>query len=417
MRPTAPRRPAPRSVPALLGLALALAGLHVGEAAAAPLVPRADDGATCVQVGFAGADADAADPDALQVRVGWRADGRGCASVPVHPLPAAALPAVLGALRAVHARGVPACPPGAPDGVRALELDTDGRVHLRLQACGQVAELVVDPAATAEADRLAEAGAVAWRLERRAATAGAGRVADTADDAAEPGAAGAGWRSWAPDALRLDASFTRETSDDRRKRELDLRGHAAWYRGDDEVQVEFEVEVERYDDRAPKDERNARGVWFHALTPGLFTMAEVFSERDEVRVSGLDFDYRLVQAGAGLGWRWGRSDRGWVRAAALYNRFDLHLFDVDVSLGLDAPSVYLAGEWPLSARARLSADARHYWWPSEAGGDTGLDAGAEVVYDLGRALGLGLRWDYSRNAATLSRADEESTSLFLRYRP
>jgi hypothetical protein len=395
--------------PTVLALLVVLAGLRPPDVAAGPLVSRADDGATCVQVGFDDAGVDAADPGAVQVRVGWRADGRACASVPAHPLPAAALPAVLGALRAAHARGAPACPAGAPDGLRSLEVDADGRVHLWLEACGQVAALVVDPAATAEADRLAEAAALAWRLEREAAP-----VADAGPQAPD---GGAGWRAWAPDALRLDASFSRETSEDRRKRELDLRGHAAWFRGDDEVQLEFEVEVERYDDRAPKDERNARGVWFHALTPGLFTMAELFAERDEVEVLGLDLDYRLVQAGTGLGWRWGRSDRGWVRAAALYNRFDLHLFDVDVSLGLDAPSVYLAGEWALSPRARLTADARHYWWPSEAGGDTGLDAGAEVVYDLGRALGIGLRWDYSRNAATLSRADEESTSLFLRYRP
>lgn len=403
------RQTAPPSALVLLAL---VAGLLPPSAAAGPLVPRADDGATCVQVGFDAAGVDAADPSALQVRVGWRADGRACASVPVHPLPAAALPAVLGALRAAHARGVPACPAGAPDGLRTLEVEADGRVRLQLEACGQVAMLVVDPAATAQADRLAEAAALAWRLERQAVP-----VAAAGAQAPDAGAAGADWRAWAPDALRLDASYTRETSEDRRKRELDLRGHAAWFRGDDEVQLEFEVEVERYDDRAPKDERNARGVWFHALTPGLFTMAEVFSERDEVRVLGVDLDYRLVQAGGGLGWRWGRSDRGWVRAAALYNRFDLQLFDVDVSLGLDAPSLYLAGEWPLSPRARLTADARHYWWPSEAGGDTGLDGGAEVVYDLGRALGIGLRWDYSRNAATISRADEESTALFLRYRP
>ncbi len=413
-----PDRPAPRvpAAPSRLALAAALAwpGLAAAvEATPAPLAARVDEPAACVEAGFA-PGADPAAPGALAARIGWRADGRPCRQVALHPLDPAALPAVLAALRAFHARGVPACPAGPPNGLRALRVEPDGRVQLEAEACGRIARLRVDPARPGPEARAEEAAQAAWSVDRRsrrhAATAAAQEAAEDA-----PATASAGWGALLPDATRLDVSYRRETSEDRRKRETDLRAHAAWYRGDDEVQLELVAQVERYDDRAPKDERNARGVWFHAVTPGFFTMLEGFSERDEVRVLGITLDYRLVQGGAGLGWRWGEHPRGWVRAAALYNRFDLTLFGVDAEVGLDAPSLYLAGEWAAGERLHLRGDARHYWWPG--GGDTGLEAGGEVVYDLGRALGIGLRWEYSRNAATLSRADEESTSLFLRYRP
>jgi hypothetical protein len=37
-------------------------------------------------------------------------------------------------------------------------------------------------------------------------------------------------------------------------------------------------------------------------------------------------------------------------------------------------------------------------------------------YELTRHLGFGLRWTYTRDAASLNRTNEEETRLYLRYR-
>jgi hypothetical protein len=61
----------------------------------------------------------------------------------------------------------------------------------------------------------------------------------------------------------------------------------------------------------------------------------------------------------------------------------------------------------------LSADARLARWPD---GSDGLDLNAELLFDLSRTTGLGLRREINRNTASLNRADEDDVELFLRYR-
>lgn len=49
-------------------------------------------------------------------------------------------------------------------------------------------------------------------------------------------------------------------------------------------------------------------------------------------------------------------------------------------------------------------------------GSIGVESETELLLEAGHNTAVGLRHEYSRDAATLQQSDKNETSLFLRYR-
>jgi hypothetical protein len=388
----------------LLGSAPAVAG----QPEAAQFVEEAF---VCLQVVMARDSDGTLDMDQLQqprYRIGARLSGQPCAQTRLHEVPAAQLPAVVATLRSLGDRG--ALPAPTRDALaqcersgaslqwseRAPQVEGD-QLTVWLQACDnevQVHAPANDP--TAGADRLA-------------ITLSPVAPADTTAAAPETSML----RRWRPDEGRIDATFKREDEAGRKEDEVKLRLDTRWVRGINETRVQLDADIERNDDEPWDREASGRLNWIRQSPSGWFSLHEGYIERNQLELSGVDEDYRLLQASLGGGYRFAWDDRATLRAALLWNWFYLDLINRDGNAHLDAPSLYLDGDWNITSRLSLQSIARVYHWPDD---DTGVEIDTDLAYDFTKHLGFGLRWRYRRDAASLDRDDEELTEMFLRYR-
>lgn len=404
------RTPAAGIAGALLGMALSLPATATDTAP----VSRIEEAYACIQVGLAVAADQALDlgkPLSPQYSVGARLSGQACDDVRSHTLSASKAPPVIAALRQLGSqiragdaatRGLAECAArGGPITFADKEplVSTTG-LQFWLQACGEERHVLATLDTAKKTPTLS-------RLELVPAQAPAEVEEEmVADTLARP--------LWKPDELKIDAAVSRESEDGRADDdEIKLRVEAGWERGADVTLLTIDNEYETRDGEIISREVASRLRWIRDYKPGWFVMAEAYAERDLVELDDVDYDYLLLQAAAGGGYRWRWSQRGMLRVAVLWNEFDVSLLDLDADLQLSAPSIYVATEWQLTERLSAKGWGEFYYWEA---GNVGSDIDAEMHYELTRHLGFGLRWTYTRDAASLNRTNEEETRLYLRYR-
>lgn len=220
-------------------------------------------------------------------------------------------------------------------------------------------------------------------------------------------------RRWSPDRLQLDASVNWEGENRDGKDEAELRGSAEWKRGRDEVSAHLRAEYERSKDALKQNEQNLRLLWYRGLGGPWYRSTEAQLERNQFKEQGQLFDYLFAQVGLGLGYRKEWSEDAETRLAMSWHLFDVRLLDYDRAANTNAPSLTLTNTFKLPARWRLNQWVHWFWWED---GSTGLESETELLLEAGRTTAVGLRHEYSRDAATLQQSDKNETSLFLRYR-
>ncbi len=404
------RPPAAGIAGALLGLTLSFPAIATDTAP----VSRIEEAHACIQVGLAVAGDQALDlgkPLSAQYRVGARLSGQACDDVRSHTLSASKAPPVIAALRHLGSQlesGDPAAIELAECAARGGSItfaDKEPQVsetglQIWLLACGEERQVL------ATLDKSKEAPTVATLQLIPAQTPEAVAEELVADTLAPP--------FWKPDDLKIDAALSREAEDGKADDdEIKLRVEAGWERGANVTLFTLDNEYETRDGEILSREVASRLRWIRDFQPGWFVMAEGYAERDLFEFEDVDYDYLLLQAAAGGGYRWRWSDRGMLRVAVLWNEFDVSLVDLDADERVNAPSIYLASEWQLSTRLSAKGWGEFYYWET---GDVGSDIDAELHYELTRHLGFGLRWTYTRDAASLNRTNEEEARLYLRYR-
>ena len=391
----------------------AFLGLPASAAGTGP-TSRVEETYVCLQVGLVvptGHELDLGKPLSPQYHVGARLSGQSCADVQSHALSASKVAPVIAALRQLGAQMAA----GAPDTADLAECAATGGVitfagkepqvtttglQFWLQACGEERHVLATLDSAKQAPTLSQLRLVPAQAPVPVAEA---IVADTL-----------GRPLWKPDKLKIEAALSRESENgSSAEDETKLRVEATWKRGADLTELTIDNEYETADGEIISREVASRLRWIHDYKPGWFVMAEGYAERDLVELDDVDYDYLLLQAAAGGGYRWRWTDRGTLRVAVLWNEFDVSLLDLDTDLRLSAPSLYLATEWQLTPRLSAKGWGEFYYWER---GDIGSDIDAEMHYELTRHLGFGLRWTYTRDAASLNRTNEEETRLYLRYR-
>lgn len=399
--------------PATAGLVAAVLCLPAW-ASEGPPPSRVEETYACLQVGLAVGDGEALDlgkPLSPQYHVGARLSGQPCDEVRSHALSAAKVPAVVAALRRIGAdmasgtgevSGLADCATrgGTITFADTAPKSTDAGVELWLEACGEPHQVL----ATLEAGE--QGPTVASLQQVPDDTPEAAKTEMVADALTPP--------TWKPDKLRIDTTLSRESEDgDTAEDELKLLVESSWDRGANLTVLTFDSDYESIDGETRKREASGRLRWTHDFEPGWFSMAQGYVERNTVKLSGTNYDYLLLQAAGGAGYRWRWSDRAMIRLALLWNEFDVRLIDVDADVRVGAPSVYLSGHWQISERLSAQGWGEFYRWSD---GDIGRDIDAELHYELSQHLGFGLRWTYTRDAASLTRTNEDEARLFLRYR-
>lgn len=375
---------------------------------------RIEEPHACVQVGLvpgAGGQLDLGKTLSPKYQVGARLSGQDCDAVTWHAVDVKNVPSVVAALRRLGAMLAAQEPAAAP---LAACYATKGSItfaetapkvegtaiDLPLRACGEDRRVLVTLHTT-------DAGPEVASLEViPPASAPEVQQAIAAEHMAKP--------LWKPDKLRIDAALKRESSSTGSgEDEINIYIESVWDRGADHTVLTLDNDYERDDGETFEREMSGRVIWTHDFVPGWFGMFQGYAERNDMSYLGTRYDYLLLQAAGGGGYRWKWGHRATVRLAALWNEFDVKLIDVDADVRDRAPSTYLSANWDITERFSAQGWAQFYFWGAD---DLGRDIEAELHYELSRHLGFGLRWTLTRNAASLERTDEEETKLFLRYR-
>lgn len=400
-----------RHASALLAFA---AAPSLAASPAAPLPAWVEEDHVCVQVGLPvkeGAALDLGKPLSPEYRVGARLSGQSCEQTRTHVARAGDVPALVAALRGLGARieaganGDDALANCAASGGSITFSKKEPRVSAAglefwIFACGETHHFLASLQAGPQGPVIGQIQVVPEQTSDEATEA---LVTDTL----------AGPR-WKPDKLRVDAAISRESDgDESEEDELSVKIEGTWNRGANVTTFTLDNDYESVDGTVRDRESSVRLRWIHDYEPGWFVMAQTYAERNEVELLDEDYDYLLLQAAGGGGYRWRWNNRAMLRAALLWNEFDITLLEPDVGLREHAPSLYLAANWKLSERLSFEGWSEFYYWSR---GDIGSDIDLDLLYDLTRNLGFGLRWTYTRDAASLDRTNEDEIRLFLRYR-
>lgn len=366
------------------GLLAALLGAPVQAASDGAWI---EDGALCLRIAPERDTQGRLRAEALhepRYRLGLRLPERGCRAVQGTTLGAGTLAEHLDGLRVAAERMVAM---GCADGVRLSGPEGEQAPALSAPACaaGQ------SPSAAPDADRVAVTPAEAPPL--------------------------AHWRALRerlqPDGLRIDGAWDRDRAGNRSDSELHLRGKAHWQGGPHRIELELEHQQRRRDGALRKNQQLGSLSWNADVGEHWFVQTELQLERDRVSIESFSLDYLLTQLASGIGPRWRPHPAFELRVAAQWYRLRLSLLDLGASVYADGPTAFAQAHWRPLPRLSFSADARLARWPD---GSDGLDFNAELLFDLSRSTGLGLRREINRNTASLNRADEDDVELFLRYR-
>ena len=181
---------------------------------------------------------------------------------------------------------------------------------------------------------------------------------------------------------------------------IELDGDATWRARRDEVRLALSADYKVVDNSVDNNEQSGSLRWLHDLQGPWVGLASLRLERSTATLDPLPtFDYLMVQATLGLGWRQAWSTDSHTLVALSTEHISLDLLRRDVRLSTRATSLLIENKLRLSAKVRLENSFILYRWRQ---GDTGVDSSTELSYDLTDSLRVGLRHEARRNAVDLS---------------
>lgn len=193
---------------------------------------------------------------------------------------------------------------------------------------------------------------------------------------------------------------------------VELDGDATWRAPRDELQLALSADYKVVDNSVDNNEQSGSLRWLHELHGPWLSLSRLRLERSTATLDPLPtFDYLLVQATLGLGWRQRWSDESHTLVALGTEQIALRLLRLDRSLSTHATSLLIENRLRLSAKVRLENSLVVYRWRD---GDTGIDSSTELSYDLSDSLRVGLRHEARRNAVDLAVGRYSRVSLTTR---
>lgn len=224
-----------------------------------------------------------------------------------------------------------------------------------------------------------------------------------------PADTGTGWR---PATWSIGISGYWQQKADSTTSNIELDGDATWRAPHDEVRLALSADYKVVDNSVDNNEQSGSLRWLHALHGPWVSLTSLRLERSTATLDPLpSFDYLLVQATLGLGWRQMWSDDSHTLVALSTEQIALDLLRLNRRLSTHATSLLIENKLRLSAKVRLENSFVLYRWRD---GGTGIDSSTELSYDLTDSLRVGLRHEARRNAVDLSVGRYSRVSLTTR---
>lgn len=220
---------------------------------------------------------------------------------------------------------------------------------------------------------------------------------------------GSGWR---PATWSIGVSGYWQQKADSTTSNLELDGDATWRAPRDELRLTLSADYKVVDNSVDNNEQSGSLRRLHELHGPWLSLASLRLERSTATLDPLPaFDYLLVQATLGLGWRQRWSDESHTLIALSTEQIGLRLLRRDGHLSTHATSLLIENKLRLSAKVRLENSLVLYRWRA---GDSGIDSSTELSYDLTDSLRVGLRHEAKRNAVDLDVGRYSRVSLTTR---
>jgi len=219
-----------------------------------------------------------------------------------------------------------------------------------------------------------------------------------------------GWRpaSWS---IGVSGYWQHKTDSTTSNLALDL--DATWRGPRDELRLALAADYKVVDNEVDNNEQSGSLRWVRQLHGPWAGLGSVRLERSTFSVDPLpSFDYLLVQATAGLGWRQAWSADSHTLVALNYDAIVLDLLRLDRSLHRHATSLLLENHLRLGPKLHFDNTLQFYRWAR--GGGSGIDSTAELSYDLTDSIRVGLRHESRRNAVSLDVGRYSRVSLTTR---
>lgn len=222
----------------------------------------------------------------------------------------------------------------------------------------------------------------------------------------------AGGLGWRPAKWSIGVSGSWEERRDSITSDLALDVAATWRSPRDEIRLALAAHYKVVNDTVDTNEQRGSLRWVHELSGPWVTLASMRLQRSTFAQDPLPkFDYVLVQATAGLGWRRRWSPDTQTLVALNMDRVAVHLLQQDRRDDTRAVSLLLENQLRLGAKVRLDNTLLVYHWPD---GSTGVDSAVELGYDLTENLRVGLRHETRRKAVNLDVSRYNRVSLTTR---
>ena len=217
---------------------------------------------------------------------------------------------------------------------------------------------------------------------------------------------------WRPATWSVGISGYWQQKADSTTSNLELDGDATWQAARDELRLALSADYKVVDNSVDNNEQSGSLRWLHQLHGPWLSLSSLRLERSTATLDPLPtFDYLLVQATLGLGWRQRWSEDSHTLVALSREQIRLRLLRLDRGLSTHALSLLVENRLRLSAKVRLENSFVLYRWPD---GGTGIDSSTELSYDLSDSLRVGLRHEARRDAVDLAVGRYSRVSLTTR---
>lgn len=222
----------------------------------------------------------------------------------------------------------------------------------------------------------------------------------------------AGDLDWRPAKWTIGVAGSWEERRNSMTSNIDLDLGATWRSRRDEIRLALAAHYKVVDARVDTNEHIGSLRWVHALSGPWVTLASTRLQRSTFAQDPLPkFDYVLVQATAGLGWRRRWTPETQTLVALNMDRIAVDLLQQDRRYYQHAVSLLLENQLRLGAKLRFDNTLLVYHWPD---GSTGVDSTVELGYDLTENLRVGLRHETRRKAVNLDVGRYNRVSLTTR---
>lgn len=218
---------------------------------------------------------------------------------------------------------------------------------------------------------------------------------------------------WIPDSWHIDGSFLWKSGDTERSNESDIEFGASWLGESTTSRLTLRNKYKFKNSKTDTNEQSARFRWIRNNTSRLYTMFDVYGERDQSELLDIDNDYFLFTSGGGGGLHFDWKDTNVARIGLLYNWMYLKLLDYDVSVDVDVWSVFLSLDFDLTERITLHQWAKYYLWES---GSNGIESEIDLNYRITEHLSLGLLHKYEDEAPSIQTTHDNELKVYTRLK-